>query len=330
MNYVELPSSWRTRRQRVSFYLAMEEFVAGGGAGSLADTDYFFLWRVAPSVVFGRNQSAEAEVNIGYCRDHGISMFRRKSGGGCIYADEGNVMLSMVTGIAAPVSFVYHRYVMLVVEALRRAGIAAQVSGRNDVMVGGGKVQGNAFYRLRDSSIVHGTLLYDTNLDHMLNAITPDADKLTSKGIESVRQRITLLKDMTPLSLNELMDSIRQTVTVATTVLSEADAEEIARLAERYESVDFVMGLSPKATLVRHRRIDGVGTVEARIEIKHGRIAAVDLNGDFFALQPLDALTERLIGLPLAPEAIREALPEDLSPMIHNLRREDLTDLLCS
>ena len=135
--------------------------------------DAFFIWQVEPSVIFGRNQLIENEVNIDYCRRNGVKMYRRKSGGGCVYADKSNMMLSFVTS-SDYVCLTYNRYIMMVVEALRKIGIDAKANGRNDIMIDGRKVSGNAFYHIPGRSIVHGTMLYDTDMRNMTACITPD------------------------------------------------------------------------------------------------------------------------------------------------------------
>ena len=195
MKYVTLPDE---ANRQLSFYLAMEEYVAR----HLDADDYFFMWQVEPSVIFGRHQVAANEVNFDYCREHGIRIFRRKSGGGCVYADRDNVMMSFVTP-EENVGLTFNRFINMLLLVLRKMGVKATSTTHNDVMIGDRKVSGTAFYHLPGRSIVHGTMLYDTNMDFMLNAITPGKEKLQAKGIESVRQRVTLLKDYTSLTLDE-------------------------------------------------------------------------------------------------------------------------------
>ena len=139
--------------RRLSFYLAMEEYVARRMPHI---EDAFFMWQVEASVIFGRNQVMENEVNTTYCREHDIQMYRRKSGGGCVYADMGNVMLSFITSNDS-VTLTYNRYVNMVLLVLHKMGIEAKASGRNDILIGDRKVSGNAFYQLPGRSIVHGT-----------------------------------------------------------------------------------------------------------------------------------------------------------------------------
>jgi lipoic acid synthetase/lipoate-protein ligase A len=240
MRYVSLPTS---EPRRLSFYLAMEEFVARHllpEGMPMAESDAFFMWQVEPSVIFGRNQVLENEVNVPYCREHGIRLYRRKSGGGCVYADMDNLMLSYVTS-EDNVNFAFNRFVNMILLVLRRLGIEATDSSHNDVMIGDRKVCGTACYHLEGKSIVHSTMLYDTNMDHMLNAITPSHEKLQKKGIESVRQRITFLKNFTNLvGVEALKDFIRDTLCSGEYRLSEADVAAIEAIEETYLKEEFI------------------------------------------------------------------------------------------
>ena len=240
MKYVSLPTS---EPRRLSFYLAMEEFVARHllpEGMPMAESDAFFMWQVEPSVIFGRNQVLENEVNVPYCREHGIRLYRRKSGGGCVYADMDNLMLSYVTS-EDNVNFAFNRFVNMILLVLRRLGIEATGSSHNDVMIGDRKVCGTACYHLEGKSIVHSTMLYDTNMDHMLNAITPSHEKLQKKGIESVRQRITFLKNFTNLDgVEALKDFIRDTLCFGEYRLSEADVAAIEAIEETYLKEEFI------------------------------------------------------------------------------------------
>ena len=233
MVYINLPETHTNRR--LSFYLAMEEYVAR----HVADVDSFWMWQVEPSVIFGRNQLMANEVNVDYCREHNISMYRRKSGGGCVYADHDNVMLSYVSPGEA-VGLAFNRFVQMVLLVLRRMGIEAVGTSRNDVLIGDRKVCGTACYQVSGHSIVHSTLLYDTNMEHMTQAITPGPEKLQAKGIQSVRQRITLLKDHTTLTLDEVKQLFRTTLCTDERMLTASELEAIEQLEQEYLKKEFI------------------------------------------------------------------------------------------
>jgi lipoic acid synthetase/lipoate-protein ligase A len=198
------------------------------------------MWQVGPSVIFGRNQVLENEVNVAYCREHDIKLYRRKSGGGCVYADMDNLMLSFIT-TEENVNFAFNRFVNMILLVLRRLGIEATGTQHNDIMIGDRKVCGTACYHVGGRSIVHSTMLYDTNMEHMLNAITPGPEKLEKKGIQSVRQRITLLKDYTTLEgVEALKQLIRDTLCVGERQLSQDDVAKIEAIEASYLKEEFI------------------------------------------------------------------------------------------
>ena len=321
MTYITLPEE---QQHRLSFYLAMEEYVAR----EMDVNDGFFMWQVNPTVIFGRNQLIENEVNIDYCRQHHIETYRRKSGGGCVYADMGNVMFSYVTK-DENVTLTFNRYINLLVLLLYRMGIEAKATGRNDVLIDGRKVSGNAFYHIPGKSIVHGTMLYDTNMSHMVGSITPSDAKLVSKGVKSVRQHIALLKDYTTMSLKEFMAFARQNLCDSEIRLSHEAVARISEMEQEYLSEAFIYGHNPSYTLTRHGRIEGVGDFEVRMQLKNGVIKAIDIMGDFFLIGDIEqGILSHLRGCRLQREALEEALPLQTGDIILHLRKPDLINVL--
>ena len=322
MDYISLPDE---KTRRLSFYLAMEEYVAR----RMVEPDCFFLWQVEPTVIFGRNQLIESEVNVGFCKRRGIQMYRRKSGGGCVYADMSNIMFSYVTA-ADNIGFTFYKFINLLLLVLRKAGVVATASQRNDVLIDGRKVSGSAFYHIPGRCIVHGTMLYDTDMTNMVGAITPDDAKLLSKGVKSVRQRIALLKDYIDLDIDAFKQLARDTICRGTLTLTADDVAAIEELEKEYLSDAFIYGNNPKYSVVNKRRIEGVGELEARIEIKNGIIREVNILGDYLLVGDLDALLRKLKGCRRDHEGISAALPDDLSTIILNLKKEDFVELLLS
>lgn len=317
---IKLPSD---ENRKVSFFLAMEEYVAKQDNHD----DAFFVWQVPPSVIFGRNQLIANEVNLPYCHNHGISMFRRKSGGGCVYADYGNMMLSYITK-SSQVMFTYYKYTNLVVGALRHLGFDATTNGRNDILVGGCKVSGNAFYHLQGHSIVHGTMLYDTDMDNMMSCLTPATEKLTSHGVQSVRQRITLLKEHTRLSLLEIRQALVSFLCDTSLSLTADDVSHIEEMEKNYLTHDFIFGKNPRHSVTKKKYIDGVGLVEARIELRNDIIRDIDFKGDFFVIGDIAHLCRQLKGVPLQAEALDRKLPDSLCHTIMNIKKADMISLL--
>ena len=232
MKNIVLPAA---EERSLVFFLAMEEYVARKVEG-----DALFVWRVDPTVIIGRNQDLEAEVNMEYCIENRVEVVRRKSGGGCVYADKGNIMVSYISE-RGDVPEVFGRYLDAMTECLRSLGLDAEKSGRNDVLVGGLKVSGNAFQMLPDRSIVHGTMLYSVDFDALEMAIRPPVEKLERHGIASVRQRVTNLADhLDPLriaSVEGLEDYMVRYFTDCEVVLTMEDVEEIERISDSYERI---------------------------------------------------------------------------------------------
>lgn len=230
MKQVLLPDN---KEKSLAFYLAMEEYVAKEMEG-----EAFFVWRVEPTVIVGRNQVIENEVNMAYCSEHGVQLVRRKSGGGCVYSDKGNIMISYVSE-RGEVSAVFDRYMSALAALLCDLGLPAVKSARNDVLVDGRKVSGNAFQQLPGKSIVHGTMLYSTNLEALTEAIRPPVEKLQRHGVESVRQRVVNLqeyKGVNPAleSVETLEEYIVKVFTDETVTLSPEQVTQIERMAEPY------------------------------------------------------------------------------------------------
>ena len=321
MVYISLP---KKHSRLLPFYLAMEEFVAR----HVKEDDCFFLWQVEPTVIFGRNQLIENEVNLPYCQEHHINTFRRKSGGGCVYADMSNIMFSYITK-ADNVCTTFTRYINMVVDMLRLLGVDARSSGRNDIMIGNRKVSGNAFYHVAGHSIVHGTMLYDTNMQNMVGSITPSDEKLVSKGVESVRQHIALLKDFISLDIQTFKQFVKDHLCDREFTLTEKDVISIEEIEQEYLSSDFIYGNNPKYTLVRHGRIENVGDMEIRMEVKNDIIKQINIMGDYFLVGDIGGLLIKpLINTPLTKDDIEKALPERLDNIIMNLNKTDFIKLI--
>ncbi len=325
-------------QRRLVFYLAMEEYLAKRPSGD----DMMFFWNVPPTVIFGRNQVMSAEVNVAWCREHNILMYRRKSGGGCVYSDEGNLMISCISSYT-DVNSAFGAYLNNLARALRGLGVPAEVSGRNDIMIEGRKLSGNAFQLFQDRSIVHGTLLFDSDFDALIQAITPSESKLDSKGVSSVRQRVVNLRECLGEvaeakgvdDIPSLIDYLAGELCDAVETLTEDDVLAISEIERTYLDPDFIAGNEPVNTLRRIGRIDSVGEVCVELCVKLGLIDSVHLSGDYFALKTpdeIDALLSRaLCGIPLQYNSLLKALADcDIESAIPSLSPCYLAELVDS
>ncbi len=293
-------------RKRAAFYLAAEEYIAS----RFPEDDYFFSWILPPTVVMGRNQAIHQELNLDFCRQEGIDIIRRKSGGGCIYADEGNIMFSLVT-TAGAVEPVFSDYATRMAAALTATGIPAEVSGRNDILLANGaKICGNAFYHLAHRNIVHGTMLYDTDYRLMTGALTPDRQKLQSAGVKSVRSRTGLIKNVLPIGAETLRSRLETQLCNRSVILTAHDITEIGHLETAYYAPDFLYGkTSCTETSTAGRRIAQCGRVEVRLSLHQNRITDIELIGDFFATDDAAAaFRQAFTGTTLTPDSISEAI----------------------
>lgn len=333
MIYVELPERSQLIDRRLGFYLAMEEFLAREYAGK----DFFFMWQVDPTVICGRNQEVELETDLEYCRREGIDVIRRKSGGGCVFADRSNIMFSYICD-STDVTATFADYTGKVTLMLRGLGLDASDNSRNDILIGDRKVSGCAFYHLPSRSIVHGTMLYDTDMRHIANALTPSKAKLQSKGVKSVKSRITTIKEHLPnLSIEEFKQHSRQSLCGdRTLVLDEKQIEKIEALElGYYDPVWTFRDLSLKDRRLQiisvESCVEGVGQIKFDISLDaEGKISSVSLYGDFFQLADAEKiLNERLRGVYPTETDLKSALEKvDLSKIIVGLSETSLITTL--
>lgn len=221
--------------RRLSFYLALEEYV------SSAYGEGFFLWETAPCVILGRNQDATAELDLKYCRSHGIEVFRRKSGGGCVYSGPGNLMISCIVP-PAPVKQSFAAYLEQLSTVLQNLGAEAVTTANNDILCQGRKVSGNAFFVTPQAGIIHGTLLYAMDFAPMTAALTPSGEKLRKHAVASVRQRVANLRDLYPsLEMAALKAALTQAFSRQNRLLTPAELLRVAQIEESYLDPAFIL-----------------------------------------------------------------------------------------
>lgn len=318
MLHAILPS---TSGRDLPYFLAAEEWVASHMAAS---SSCFFAWQVPPTVICGRNQDMPSEVDLDFCYSRGIEVWRRKSGGGAVYADGNNVMFSYI-GPRASVQDAFCSYTSRVVEALRGLGIHAEASGRNDICIDGRKVAGNAFFQTATRNIVHGTMLFDVDAEAMAGALTPARAKLESNRVLSVPSRITTVRSCRPdLTLDAFVQHILDCVCDGTVEVPSGAVGEIERIAGDYRRPEFRYG----GVLARRGgvHVAGVGQIAARTLLRDGAIAEVRLSGDFFAGDSLDAALAGLRGVRPDASAIADALGAE--PHVSGLSNQALARLI--
>ncbi|MCM1021359.1 MAG: lipoyltransferase [Muribaculum sp.] len=315
--------------RKLPFYLAMEEYVA-----IKFNCEMFFTWQVEPTVIFGRNQLVEKEVNINYCQEHGINFYRRKSGGGCVYADRGNVMLSFIVNSTDNVPDTMRHYAMMTAQALNAIDIPAQVSGRNDICVEGKKISGFAAHKLHNRTIVHSTMLYDFKPEHMENAISPSIQKLTSKGVNSVRAHVSSLSECgITMDIARFRNYIREYFCGNEAVeLTSDDEIKIEIKSDPYYNNSWLFGKNPRSEIIATKRFDAVGEFQVQIHTDGNRIAHIIIAGDFFGQPDAASTIERtLVGVDYKPEAVDKALTKiNVAQLIPGMENKNIKQLIFS
>ncbi len=260
------------------FYFALEEYVLTQLLKN--DETYFFTWEIH-GVVIGKNQVIENEVNLQFLKEHQIDVYRRPTGGGCVYADHRNTMFSIITKKTNK-EFTFKTYLSKIIDSMKLLNIQIEFSGRNDLLFEGKKISGNAFLQNKYGMLMHGTFLYDCDLETMVRAITPSDEKLVSKGIDSVRSRVTNLKPyLNGLTQEQLIRHFENTLTYQTYELTPDDLREIAKLQKKYETKEWIFKKQPAYTKILKKRIPG-GLFEIKLDLDEGIIRNLAIQGDFF------------------------------------------------
>lgn len=294
--------------------LAMEEYLL---RQARTNEDILLFYINAPSIIIGRHQNTIEEINRDYVEEHHIRIVRRLSGGGAVYHDLGNLNFSFITDYRQENFNDFRKFTEPVVRSLNRMGVRAELSGRNDILVDGRKVSGNAQYISRQRMVSHGTLLFNSDLTHVADALKVKANKMESKGIKSVRSRVANIiefldkpMDIETFRATLLTDIFEGASTPTQFILSESDRNAIQRLADdRYRSWEWNYGKSPDFNLQKTERFP-FGEVTAHLNVQQGQIRAVKFYGDFFAEAEPEELEGLLVDTAYTSDALAEALKD--------------------
>ena len=285
---------------------------------------FFYLWRDRPSVIIGLNQNAYAEVNTSYIEDNGILLARRVTGGGAVYHDLQNMNYSIIGHSVTPEPFV---------QALRELGVPAELTGRNDIFVDGRKVSGYARRVWRDREIVHGTMMYDVDIETLTAALSVPGSKMEAKGIASVRSRVANLKDFLPQfgSLDEVQESLRQIMAGNDECLhlTPEQLTEVRRIAdEKFSTWEWVYGRSRELSTENVAKLP-CGTVSLGVKVDGGRIVELSFAGDFMDAKPASELAKQLHGVVYSRAGLLDALSRtDVGAYFPGTTVEQLADLI--
>jgi len=322
----------RSESTDATYNLALEQFVFDELSH---DHSYLMLWQNANAVIVGKFQNTVAEVNADYVKSHGIQVVRRLSGGGAVYHDLGNINYTIISN-AKDESLNLALFCQPVISVLQSLGVNAEASGRNDMTIEGMKFSGNSQYIKLGRVLHHGTILFDSDLRMLSRALVVSNEKIESKGIKSVRSRVTnvrphLAKDC---SVEEFLGILElkligqlEAQPVPPDVI---DTGKVRQLQEaRYGSWHWNYGASPEYSICLKRRFADVGEIEVRMKVEKGVIKDITFFGDYFASTDQEDLIEKLRGVYRNEPAISTALSGvNVERYFSNLKNEDFISLL--
>ena len=259
------------------------------------------------------------------------------SGGGAVYHDMGNLNFTFITDVGESNALDLKLFCEPVVRTLATLGVKAEVNGRNDITIDGKKFSGNSQYIRQGRVMHHGTIMFDSDLSVVSEALRVDPTKIQTKGIRSVRSRVTNVAEHLPekVTLPEfrriLLENILKENPGEAYPLTQDDLAAVEKLrAERYATWDWNYGFSPACTMLRRRRVDGCGLIEAYITVEHGKIAALTFKGDFFSASEPDGLAAHFVGCTPDRAGYEKALGDvDVSRYFAGLQKDELIDILC-
>ena len=314
------------------FNLAFEEYIFNSAQNN---DSYFLLWQNDNAVIVGKHQNTIEEINQDFVKDHHISVVRRMSGGGAVYHDLGNINYTFIMEKANMENFDFRFFTEPIILALKKLSVDVEFNSRNDLSIAGKKFSGNAQYIAKNRILHHGTLLYDSNLDIMGDILNVREEKISSKGIKSVRSRVTNISDHMEhkLSISEFKKTLKQYIfeqnDIQETRLNEQQIKEITKLKEqKYDTWEWNYGHSPAYNLRKDRRF-AAGNLSIFLLVERGEIAEIKFYGDFFGRGNIGILENFLLGQKIEKNNIAELLSHiDVGYFINGLTGEELVEMI--
>lgn len=313
------------------FNFALEEYLLT--QKDLDDDEIFLFWRTNPTIMVGRYQNTFSEINEKYVRENNVNVVRRNSGGGTIYTDMGAWQFTFIEKNYKEEGISFDKFTGPIVEALQKQDVDAHFNSRNDLLIGNRKFSGNVQYRKDNAILHHGSILFNTDIQAMVESITVAEDKIIAKGIKSVRERVIniseVMKDnITSENFRDIMlDSLLKNSTTYT--LTKEDIKSINKIQkEKFESWDWNYGKNPIFNISRYKRFNG-GRVDFKLNVKKGIIKNCTIEGDFFLSGEISILEESFIDCKYVREDISKLLDTlDIENYFYKITKDDLLECI--
>jgi lipoate-protein ligase A len=313
--------------------LALEEYILRNFS---TDNDYLLFYINEPSIIIGRNQNTLEEINHNYVEEKKIHIVRRVSGGGAVYHDFGNLNFSFITNHDGKSLNNFKKFTAPVIKVLNNLGLSAELKGRNDIQVDDKKISGTAQFSTGKRMVSHGTLLLDTDLGEVVNALNVKMSKIQSKGHKSVRSHVANISEFLkkPLKIEEFRQLVLEGLydesePFETYHLTDAEWQGVHQLkTEKYETWDWNYGRSPKFNVKRDKRFS-VGEIDLRIFVEKGRIKDFKIFGDFFGKEPVEQLEQLFKESRYERATISELLKDiDLKEYFGEISKDEFIELV--
>jgi lipoate---protein ligase len=295
-----------------------------------------YLWQNRRTVVIGRNQNAWKECSCSRLEADGGFLARRLSGGGAVFHDSGNLNFTFVCSTE---NYDVQRQTGVILEAVRKFGIPAECSGRNDITVNGKKFSGNAYYRTDKACFHHGTLLLSEDTENLSAYLTVSPEKLSAKGVDSVRSRVTNLCEYVPgLTARAVSEKLFTSFSavyglpVEQYTADRIDEKELSAFEADFASWNWRYGRSIPFTAERHRRFVW-GSLDIQLAVREGIIADAALWTDALDTGLVQEAARvlkncRFSGAETAERLSALPLPGDIQKQMMNDIRELLEEML--
>ena len=311
------------------YNLAAEEYIF---TSLDREQEYLLLWQNQNTVVVGKHQNTIEEINTAYVKEHGVQVVRRLSGGGAVYHDLGNLNYSFIVN-AAKGRYDFREMSQPVADTLIRLGVNVEFSGRNDLVIDGKKISGSAQFIRRGRILHHGTLLFHSDLDRISRVLAVKDDKIASKGVKSVRSRVTnICEYLSGITVRAFQTQLEKTLldrNLTVYEFSKADVAAISALRDsKYVTWEWNYGYSPEYDIKKDRRLAN-GGLSIYIKVQKGIIQTISIRGDFFGDSDLEEIEQSLQNVKLCEEDVHEALKAfDIDHYIYGITLDELVDII--